>query len=80
MNKIDPPPRSGSEAQVHYLDGDFRVMKPGSFVRCAITGAAIPLDELRYWSADRQEAYASLQIAVDRLKELGLLPTQRKAG
>jgi hypothetical protein len=75
MNKIERTPRPASEAQVQYLDGDFRVMRPGSFVRCAVTGTAIPLDELRYWSAERQEAYASLQVAVDRLKELGLLPS-----
>jgi hypothetical protein len=27
-------------------------------VRCAVTGAQIPLDELKYWSVDLQEAYA----------------------
>jgi len=28
-------------------------------VRCAVTGVAIPLEELRYWSVDLQEAYAT---------------------
>jgi len=46
------------EAQVQYLDGDFRVISPGSYVRCAVTDARIPLDELKYWSVDLQEAYA----------------------
>lgn len=46
------------EAQVQYLDGDFRVISPGTYVRCAMTGERIPLDELKYWSVDRQEAYA----------------------
>jgi hypothetical protein len=78
MNKIERPPRpAATEAQVQYLDGDFRVMRPGSYVRCSVTGEVIPLDELRYWSAERQEAYADAQVAVDRLKALGLLPTQR---
>jgi hypothetical protein len=27
-------------------------------VRCAVTGVPIPLDELKYWSVERQEAYA----------------------
>jgi hypothetical protein len=27
-------------------------------VRCAVTGVQIPLDELKYWSVDLQEAYA----------------------
>ena len=57
MNRIDIT-RSGGEARLRYLDGDFQVITPGSFVRCAITGAVIPLDELRYWSVERQEPYA----------------------
>ena len=52
-----------TEAVVRYLDGDYVVLKPGSFVRCAITGATIPLDELSYWSVDRQEAYADAEAA-----------------
>jgi hypothetical protein len=47
------------EAEVKYLDGDFRIVKPGAFVRCAMTGVPIPLEELKYWDVDRQEAYAS---------------------
>jgi hypothetical protein len=48
----------GREARLHYLDGGFRLLGPGDFVRCAETGVEIPLDELRYWSVERQEAYA----------------------
>ncbi len=56
LNKFGP---SGhGEAQVQYLDGDFRVVSPGTYVRCAVTDARIPLDELKYWSVDLQEAYA----------------------
>jgi hypothetical protein len=56
LNKFGP---SGSgEAQLQYLDGDFRVISPGTYVRCAVTDARIPLDELKYWSVDLQEAYA----------------------
>ena len=44
------------EAEVRYLDGDFRVVRPGAFVRCAVTGLPIPLEELKYWSVDLQEA------------------------
>jgi hypothetical protein len=68
------PPRPATEAEIRYLDGDFRVLRPGSHVRCAVTGQPIPLDELRYWSAERQEAYASPEIALRRLEELKLLP------
>jgi len=48
----------GREARIHYLAGTFRVLSDGDHVRCAVTGARIPLDHLRYWSVARQEAYA----------------------
>ena len=54
------------EAKVEYLDGDFRVLSPGSYVRCAVTGEHIPLDELKYWSVDRQEAYATPDAVLER--------------
>jgi hypothetical protein len=55
------------EAEVQYLDGDFRVIRPGAFVRCAVTGVPIPLEELKYWSVDFQEAYASPTVVMQRL-------------
>lgn len=55
------------EAVVEYLDSNLRIVRPGSFVRCAVTGAAIPLEELRYWSVERQEAYASPNAVLERL-------------
>ncbi len=58
------------EAQIEFLDGDFRVLRPGSFVRCAVTSEQIPVDELRYWDVDRQEAYASPEA---KLKQLGII-------
>ena len=42
-------------------------MRPGQHVFCAVTGEAIPLEELRYWSVDRQEPYASAEIATRHL-------------
>ncbi len=61
-------PASG-EAKLHYLSGSFEVIRPGAFVVCAITGARIPVEDLRYWSFERQEAYATAQIAHERSKE-----------
>ena len=55
--------RGNGEAVVEYGDGTMRVVKPGSFVRCAVTGVEIPLDALRYWSVERQEPYASAEIS-----------------
>ena len=66
MNTIDRPPLEAQEARVEYLDGDFRVVRPGAFVRCAVTGLPIPLDELRYWSVERQEAYSSPAASMQR--------------
>lgn len=64
MNRFEG---SGSgEARIRYLDSDFQVVSPGSFVRCAVTGRAIPLDELKYWSVARQEAYFDVEISVKR--------------
>ncbi|WP_096350964.1 DUF2093 domain-containing protein [Variibacter gotjawalensis] len=54
------------EAELRYLDGDFRVIRPGAFVRCAVTGTPIPLDELKYWSVDRQEPYVSNEAVLTR--------------
>jgi hypothetical protein len=68
MNRIDRFGRSG-EARLRYLDGEFQVVLPGSFVRCAVTGATIQLDELRYWSVARQEAYADAAAALKRYQE-----------
>ena len=58
------------EARVEFLDGDFRILSPGSFVRCAVTGEPIPVEDLRYWDVDRQEAYASPEA---KLKQLGII-------
>lgn len=49
---------SGREARIHYMAGTFRLLSDGDHVRCAVTGTAIPLDVLRYWSVARQEPYA----------------------
>jgi hypothetical protein len=51
----------GRLAKLHYLPGTFRVLSNGDHVICAVTGQPIPLDSLRYWSAERQEAYASAE-------------------
>lgn len=61
-------PPLNTEAQVEYLDSDIRILRPGTFVRCAVTGAPIALDDLKYWSAERQEAYAGPEAVLTRLR------------
>ena len=62
MNRME----SAGEAKLRYLDGDFEILKPGAYVRCAVTAEAIPLDMLRYWSVARQEAYATAAASLQR--------------
>lgn len=66
MNRFEPKFTAGNEAQLRYLSGDYQVKVPGDFVRCAVTGKPIPLELLRYWDAERQEAYASAEVAFER--------------
>ena len=49
---------AGKVARLQYLPSTFRVLSDGDHVVCAVTGAPILLHELRYWSVERQEAYA----------------------
>jgi hypothetical protein len=58
------------EAILEYGDADFIILKPGAYVRCAVTDASIPLGELRYWNVDEQEAYKDALAAQKRWQEL----------
>lgn len=57
MSNTDRP------ARLHFMANSFRVLSPGDHVVCAVSGERIALDELRYWSVLKQEAYASPEIA-----------------
>lgn len=61
MSNTDRP------ARLHYMANGFRVLTPGDHVLCAVTGERIVLEELRYWSVVRQEAYARPEIATHAL-------------
>jgi hypothetical protein len=56
------------EAKIHYMAGTFRLLSDGDHIRCAETGVPIPLDELRYWSVERQEPYvdAAASLAAEK--------------
>jgi len=58
---------SDRPATLHYEANGFRVLSPGRHVVCAVSGEAIELEVLRYWSVPRQEAYASPELATKRL-------------
>jgi hypothetical protein len=72
MNFLDPILPQGREAKLRYLDADYQVLREGEYVRCAVTGEPIPLDDLRYWNVARQEAYRSASAAFEEfLKRRG---------
>ena len=56
-------------AKLHYGDGEYSVLRPGRYVVCAVTGEKIPLEQLRYWSAELQEAYAGPAESLQRWNE-----------
>jgi hypothetical protein len=66
MNRIERFFGLKGEARVRYLDGEYQVIGTGDFVRCAVTGEAIAIADLRYWSVERQEAYANPTAALKR--------------
>ena len=70
MNRFENTFAAASIATVKYLDADFQVTSHGQFVLCAVTGDKIKLDELRYWSVERQEPYISAKVAMQRKLEL----------
>ncbi|KFB10930.1 DUF2093 domain-containing protein [Nitratireductor basaltis] len=76
MNRFEGP--GAREARIRYLDGDFQVLSPGGFVRCAVTGDPISIEELKYWSVERQEAYINAQTSLAR--EIEMNPELRKRG
>ena len=68
MNRFEGP--GAREARIRYLDGDFQIVTPGAFVRCAVSGESIPIDQLKYWSVARQEPYVSAEMSLAREIEL----------
>lgn len=58
------------EAMLEYGDADFMILKPGAYVKCAVTGEKIAINNLRYWSAELQEAYLDANAATARWREV----------
>lgn len=60
-------PNTDRPTRLHFMANGFRVLAPGDHVVCAASGARIALDDLRYWSVARQEAYASAALATEAM-------------
>ena len=61
MSNTDRP------ARLHYMANGFRVLTPGDHVTCAISGARIPVEDLRYWDVATQRAFASAALASEAM-------------
>jgi hypothetical protein len=70
MNRFERLFGLRGEARLRYFDGEFQVLIPGDFVRCAVSGEPITLTDLRYWSVELQEPYATAEIAFARYRGL----------
>ena len=58
------------EAVIEYGDGNFNVIKHGTYVICSVTKKKIPLSELKYWSVERQEPYLDAETSFIRESEI----------
>jgi hypothetical protein len=70
MNRFDRNVGQAGEAKLRYLDGEFQVLTPGSFVRCSVTGQPIPIENLRYWSVELQEPYGNAEVSLQRFLQV----------
>ena len=61
---------TSTQAKIKYLDADFEVLSTGSFVKCAVTDQIISLEDLKYWSVERQEAYVDVKASLERELEV----------
>ena len=46
-------------AKLKYLPNNFQIIENGDYVKCAVSGKQIELENLNYWNVDLQEAYFS---------------------
>ncbi len=73
MNRIDPIFPHQREAKLRYLDHEYEVISSGDFVRCAVTDDPIRIENLRYWSVERQVAFKSARESfLDYRKQRGI--------
>lgn len=77
MNRFDKMFGMRGEAKVRFADGEYKIVTPGEFVRCAVTGEPIALTELRYWNVELQEAYCSAEVSLQRVRDIKARRMQR---
>ena len=59
-----------NKAKLKFGPNTFEVLENGDYVECAVSGKNIPLEDLKYWNVELQEAYFSPIEANKRYKSL----------
>ena len=57
-------------AKIKYLPNNFEVIEAGDYVKCAVTGKKIEIENLTYWNVELQEAYFSYKEAFEKREKL----------
>jgi len=57
-------------AKLKYLPNNFQIIESGDYVKCAVSGKIISLENLNYWNVDLQEPYFSYKEAFTKREEL----------
>ena len=57
-------------AKIKYLPNNFKIIEPGDYVECAVSGKKINLENLNYWNVELQEPYHSHIEALKKREEL----------
>ncbi len=57
-------------AKIKYLPNNFKIIEPGDYVICAVSGKPINLENLNYWNVDLQEPYFSYKEAFQKKESL----------
>ena len=52
------------EAKLKYKESDFEFITHGDYVKCAITGKHIDINNLKYWNHKKQEPYCDAKAAM----------------
>ncbi len=58
------------KAKLKFFPNNFQIIEEGDYVKCAVSGKNIPLNQLTYWNVELQEAYFSPKEAQQRYEEI----------
>ena len=53
-------------AKIKYLPNNFQIVEQGDYVKCAVSGKKINLEDLTYWNVELQEPYFSYKEASEK--------------